>query len=169
MTPTDALIQEIHKNALLKGFWDEGRQNIAEKLALIGTEVWEIKETLLYDGAVTARTYEEIADIIIRILDIYGWFNRTISDDWPYKGFEKKIIIPYSFRLEVYDHVAAAVQAHRKSEADNPEEMFAHLHSVIMRCADFMLFHSGYGALHDEVLLKVSKNKNRSRLHGARY
>ena len=59
----------IHNNAKDKGFWDEER-NIGESLMLIVTEVAEAMEAHRNDDRENFE--EEIADVIIRTLDLCG-------------------------------------------------------------------------------------------------
>jgi len=75
-----ALQADIHKNAVNKGFWEE--VNIGEKLALIHSEVSEALEDYRA-GKMNIRYREdgkpegfpvELADIIIRVLDLAEYF-----------------------------------------------------------------------------------------------
>ena len=57
----------IHNNAIVKGFWEEQR-SIPEMLCLIHSEVSECLE--VYRGGHEGTIGEELADIVIRVLDM---------------------------------------------------------------------------------------------------
>lgn len=97
------LSKEIHKNAENKGFWES--ENIAEKMMLVVTEIAEAVEAhrsnnfcSLNEGEYRELSYsnidyfcvdfeiyvkdtfqDEIADTIIRLLDICGFMNINIE------------------------------------------------------------------------------------------
>ena len=69
----DALSAILHEIARDKGFWD-GEYNydkVGNKLALVHSEVTEVLEAIRKDHG-SEKVVEEIADIIIRILDLYA-------------------------------------------------------------------------------------------------
>jgi NTP pyrophosphatase (non-canonical NTP hydrolase) len=69
----DALAALLHETAREKGFWD-GEYNhdkIGNKLALVHSEVTEVLEAIRKSQG-SEKVVEEIADIIIRILDVYA-------------------------------------------------------------------------------------------------
>lgn len=74
----EELIAEAHANAQAKGFWEEA--NLGEKLCLIHSEVSEVLEHYRKGTAhepsskIPAFTNEEeeLADIVLRILDLAG-------------------------------------------------------------------------------------------------
>lgn len=68
----ERLAQLMHDTAKEKGFWD-GEYNydkIGNKLALVHSEVTEVLEAIRKDKGQIA-VVEEMADVIIRLLDIY--------------------------------------------------------------------------------------------------
>ena len=69
----DALSAILHEIARDKGFWDGSTDydKIGMKLALVHSEVTETLEALRKSKGSEA-VVEEIADIIIRILDVYA-------------------------------------------------------------------------------------------------
>jgi len=69
----DVLAATLHETAIEKGFWD-GEYNhdkIGNKLALVHSEVTEVLEAIRKNQG-SEKVVEEIADIIIRILDVYA-------------------------------------------------------------------------------------------------
>lgn len=69
----DALSAILHETAKEKGFWDGEYTNdkIGNKLALVHSEVTEVLEAIRKSQG-SEKVVEEIADIIIRILDVYA-------------------------------------------------------------------------------------------------
>lgn len=68
----ERLAKLVHETAKEKGFWD-GDYNydkIGNKLALVHSEVTEVLEAIRKDKGQVA-VVEEMADVIIRLLDIY--------------------------------------------------------------------------------------------------
>lgn len=69
----DALSAVLHETAVEKGFWD-GEYNydkIGNKLALVHSEVTEVLEAIRKNKG-SEEVVEEMADIIIRLLDVYA-------------------------------------------------------------------------------------------------
>ena len=68
----DELAEEIHKNAVEKGFWDKTVDPIfvAKQMMMIVSEVSEAMEALRKDMD-PDQISDEFADIIIRTLDLY--------------------------------------------------------------------------------------------------
>lgn len=69
----DALAAVLHETAREKGFWD-GDYNydkIGNKLALVHSEVTEVLEAIRKSKG-SEHIVEEIADVVIRILDVYA-------------------------------------------------------------------------------------------------
>lgn len=69
----DALSAVLHETAIQKGFW-EGPRNydqIGNKLALVHSEVTEVLEAIRKSKG-SQEIVEEIADILIRTLDLYA-------------------------------------------------------------------------------------------------
>jgi len=69
----DALAAVIHETAIEKGFW-EGPKNhdkIGNKLALVHSEVTEVLEAIRKNKG-SQQVVEEMADVVIRLLDIYA-------------------------------------------------------------------------------------------------
>jgi NTP pyrophosphatase (non-canonical NTP hydrolase) len=74
----DSLASELHKTAVEKGFWDARLRMdkedhfifYAKQLAMIHSEATEVLEALRKSKGQDA-VVEELADIIIRVLDLY--------------------------------------------------------------------------------------------------
>ena len=69
----DALAAILHETAIEKGFWD-GEYNhdkVGNKLALVHSEVTEVLEAIRKSQG-SEKVVEEIADVIIRLLDVYA-------------------------------------------------------------------------------------------------
>lgn len=69
----DELAEDIHKNAIEKGFWDRTVDPIfvAKQMMMIVSEVSEAMEALRKEMD-PDRISDEFADIIIRTLDLYA-------------------------------------------------------------------------------------------------
>lgn len=69
----DELAEQIHKNAVEKGFWDKTVDPIfvAKQMMMIVSEVSEAMEALRKDMD-PDQISDEFADIIIRTLDLYA-------------------------------------------------------------------------------------------------
>ena len=69
----DELAEEIHKNAVEKGFWDRTVDPIfiAKQMMMIVSEVSEAMEALRKDMD-PEQISDEFADILIRTLDLYA-------------------------------------------------------------------------------------------------
>lgn len=74
----DALAAILHETAIEKGFWeDEVTYNvIGNKLALVHSEVTEVLEAIRKNKG-SENVVEEMADIIIRLLDLYAAMMNT--------------------------------------------------------------------------------------------
>lgn len=69
----DALSAMLHEIAIEKGFWDGEYSNdkIGNKLALVHSEVTEVLESIRKSKG-SENIVEEMADVIIRLLDVYA-------------------------------------------------------------------------------------------------
>ena len=69
----DALSAILHETAKEKGFWDGeySHDKIGNKLALVHSEVTEVLEAIRKSHG-SEKVVEEMADVIIRLLDIYA-------------------------------------------------------------------------------------------------
>ncbi len=69
----DALAAMLHETAKEKGFWDGeySHDKIGNKLALVHSEVTEVLEAIRKSQG-SEKVVEEIADVIIRLLDVYA-------------------------------------------------------------------------------------------------
>jgi len=87
----DELAYDLHKTAQSKGFWPNPEYGVSiefilSKLALVHSEVSEVLEAVRKQKG-DQQVVEEMADIIIRLLDLYagmkhnGWLDPDISLD----------------------------------------------------------------------------------------
>jgi hypothetical protein len=69
----DALAALLHETAKEKGFWDGEytHDKVGNKLALVHSEVTEVLEAIRKNHG-SEKVVEEMADVIIRLLDIYA-------------------------------------------------------------------------------------------------
>jgi NTP pyrophosphatase (non-canonical NTP hydrolase) len=69
----DALAAILHETAKEKGFWDGDytHDKVGNKLALVHSEVTEVLEAIRKSHG-SEKVVEEIADVIIRLLDVYA-------------------------------------------------------------------------------------------------
>jgi len=82
----DELAEQIHFTAVEKGFWPEGVDDIfiAKQCMMIVSEVTETMEAIRKDKG-SLETVEEIADILIRTLDLWkgmqdnGYVNHSLD------------------------------------------------------------------------------------------
>lgn len=86
----------VHSNAKFKGFWES--ENIAEKLALVHSEVSEALEGYRKDKN-DNNMGEEMADIVIRCMDICGYLKIDLIDEIVAK-FKKNLDRPYKHGKE---------------------------------------------------------------------
>jgi NTP pyrophosphatase (non-canonical NTP hydrolase) len=68
----DLMARQVHLIAKSKGFWDGEvtYDKIGNKLALVHSEVTEVLEAIRKDQG-QEKVVEEMADIIIRLVDLY--------------------------------------------------------------------------------------------------
>lgn len=68
----DLMARQVHLIAKSKGFWDGDvtYDKIGNKLALVHSEVTEVLEAIRKDQG-QDKVVEEMADIIIRLVDLY--------------------------------------------------------------------------------------------------
>jgi len=74
----DALSAVLHETAVEKGFWDGEitHDKVGNKLALVHSEVTEVLEAIRKNKG-SQEIVEEMADIIIRLLDLYAAMRNT--------------------------------------------------------------------------------------------
>ncbi len=81
------MARRVHLIAKSKGFWDGdvNYDKIGNKLALVHSEVTEVLEAIRKDQG-SEKTVEEVADVIIRLVDVYqamintGQINHSLDD-----------------------------------------------------------------------------------------
>lgn len=88
----EELADGFHTTAVEKGFWDDevNAHFILAKLALVGSEVSEVLEAYRKQHG-SEKIVEEMADILIRLLDLYkGMKDEGIIEHDLYEVIEKK-------------------------------------------------------------------------------
>jgi NTP pyrophosphatase (non-canonical NTP hydrolase) len=88
----DDMSVELHKDAIKKGFWPEEVDDIfiAKQCMMIVSEVTEVMEAVRKSKG-SEEVTKEIADIIIRTLDLYaGMFNNGYVSHSLDEMFEEK-------------------------------------------------------------------------------
>lgn len=93
----DLLANELHETAKEKGFWDHEVDFIfvAKQLAMVHSEVTEVLEAVRKSKG-QELVVEELADIIIRVLDLYsgmkesGLVTSSLDETLAYKAFFNK-------------------------------------------------------------------------------
>jgi len=97
------LAQKCHANASKKGFWDFADrtevEKVCEKLLLVHCEISEAVEVLRAEDDVEHPEFqEELADVMIRMLDLIGYLESAENDhvdleeviDWKMKKNAKR-------------------------------------------------------------------------------
>lgn len=97
MINIDDLANEIHRNAVEKGFWEQnnGVNFYFKQLAMIHSEVTEALEVIRKDQG-RDKVVFEFADIIIRVLDLYSGL---VSDGYTDKSLEEAIVEKVSYNV----------------------------------------------------------------------
>ena len=69
------MADEIHQLSKSKGWWDD--TTVQERIFMIGSEVFEAIAELRSGN--NLETKEELIDVLIRTLDILGWYGYDIE------------------------------------------------------------------------------------------
>ena len=90
MLDVDELAFEIHRNAVDKGFWEPNNGLIfyMKQIAMIHSEATEVLEAMRKEQG-SDKVVEELADIIIRTLDLWAGL---ISDGYTDKSMKESLI-----------------------------------------------------------------------------
>ncbi len=178
----EEMITAAHQNALSKGFWDDMElvrddqgdslalstemAFVSQKLALIVTEVREFEE------AAPEERLEELADIVIRVFDLCGFYGYS-GDGMNFEVTERTVfwvlmVNPErELAIKLYRLLADTVRSHRVVE--DGDAWLSFLDAVVLNVAAYAEAIFGYGKLVDAIEEKMHKNKNRSYKHGRHY
>lgn len=191
MNNINELAKAVYENAKAKGFYDKP-VSIPERMALIHSELSEALEAdrkdrycrdfnseanlahlieddkrfkEAYDRHVKGTFEEEMADVVIRILDLAGSKNRPIGfpdEMWPlwYKAGttpEKLAVLHF--------HVSSAMEAHY-ALWEYPDYLWNHLFTVLQGCKWICDAKDIDLELH--VKAKMRYNSLRPRMHGGK-
>lgn len=191
MTNLNELAQQIHENAKAKGFWDETR-NTGEIFMLIVSELAEALEAdrkgkradmkkfaVGHDGSITDEQWfplafqasikdtfeDEIADVVIRILD-WCSYDKIDIDERLLK------ISRISFSKNLYKNIGESLMStttliSSAYIAENRKEATALIASAVKSC--FRISEENGFDLLRHIELKMKYNATRERLHGKKY
>lgn len=170
----DALQKESYERAVRKGFYDPP-PSFEQRIALVHSEISEVDEALDDMGATEVRYTPngkpegpptEIADIMIRIADLYEYTDAGISFSEAIGS--ERVRLVYATYGEIIRHMhrraSRALEAHRKG---NTEDMLRSLGMVAWLCFVFAGV-AGFD-LWDAIREKSEFNETRVHKHGKVY
>jgi NTP pyrophosphatase (non-canonical NTP hydrolase) len=93
MINLDDLAFDLHENAVQKGFWDPNTPEnrtvfYLKQLAMVHSEVSETLEAIRKEKGEN-KVVEELADILIRVLDLYGGM---VEDEYTFLSLESVLL-----------------------------------------------------------------------------
>lgn len=129
-----ALRDELHGNAVARGWWSDlgtgvrAERNFAELLMLENTELTEAYEGWLHDHMDDKLPHRqmvevELADYVIRALDLSGGFNIDVGNQWTRTYLEAHEVWSgvgehaETVFLELFNIGSRTMEAHRKSDS----------------------------------------------------
>lgn len=154
------LVKGSHSQAVKSGFWEGYRENVAEHVALIATEVEEFEA-----ASSKPEKLVEVADLVIRSFDLCGYLRITLPRDvFVYWGLNP--MPSDKFALNAHRYTARITQAHRKGREESVEFW---LGSLVRLCVRFSWHYFGDGQLLQAIEEKMKINESRPQLHNNRY
>jgi NTP pyrophosphatase (non-canonical NTP hydrolase) len=182
------LRDQVHENAVLKGFWDN--PCLPRSVALVCSELFEMIEAhrkgmhadvLKYiadkdlipfcenfEKNIKDTFEDELADVVIRLLDIAGWLKLDVSFDYSGIDFEK--LEPeddegfFNMVLDMNKGISEIAKCIDKSCAGSVCHLFIYAFIGAKTIANYFQFSLDY-----HIIEKMEYNKTRERLHGKRY
>ena len=163
-----------HGNAVTKGFYDGSASQLAACCGLIHTELWEASNA---EGYVEYRV--EIADVIIRSLDLIGFIDANIE---PLK--DQSDAMDEYLRRKYESHKGSLDWVHGEVHGEGHEVELSMRHCVdsachafsnrkiwggikhLIECIAICLLQAPYGNMWETVDEKRRINKARKRKHG---
>lgn len=154
------LVKGSHSQAVKSGFWTGHRENVAEHVALIATEVEEFEA-----ASSKPEKLVEVADLVIRSFDLCGYLRIALPEIvlgcWTSESMSSE-----EFALDAHRCAARITQAHRKGREESVEFWLA---SLVNLCASFAWHYFGDGQLLQAIEEKMKINATRPQLHNNRY
>ena len=151
--------QDVHENAVKKGWWDEPR-DLAEQICLIHSEVSEALEAYRVEDK--DNLAEELADICIRVFDTVTALSYDISEyifDTCNPEFGKQHLTK-QFCLIHYE-LSRALKAHLTHNVYDLKRRFIDVCNLVAIIADTQEID-----LYKELIAKHEFNKTRPYKHG---
>jgi len=103
----DEFAAVIHANARDKGFWDDNNGTIfyLKQLAMVHSEVSEVLEAIRKEKG-DEQVVEELADIVIRVLDLYAGLVRDKYTNISLEESLKRKVLKNTERLKMHGVLA---------------------------------------------------------------
>lgn len=166
------LQKAAYDNAVAHGWWDKERAT-SEMLLLLHSEVseaWECLRTGKIDTVISGKGkpegfFTEIADVVIRIMDMAGGAKIDITD-----GINEVEKFPYSinteaeFLLSVHEAISLALESIR----DGSNSYERDLTRIVVRCFGIDCHVKQVDSLMAEIERKHEYNKSRPYRHGGK-
>lgn len=169
------LAVDAHRTAQSHGFWEvqTSRNPIATKVALIHTEIDELRRALQQDDG---DPTEELADVIIRTLDLavavdvnVGAYSRIVTqtaglrldeENFPTTQHAENLVL-----INLHAAAANVTTWDRRNEDARTVDALLELLQTAFDAAGLL----GLGDVEPVIRGKMARNRERPRLHGRKY